>query len=152
MDEESSLPIFKYYPDPLSDGIVKADPDKPCLGCSRIRGWIYMGPVYVEKNFILEESLCPWCIADGTAAKKFSATFNDAGMMENVRAAIMEEIEQRTPGFHSWQGNQWLACCDDAAAFLGGAGSTELQRDFPKAIPAVKKYLRKEYEMSGNDL
>ena len=152
MDEKSSLPSFKYYPDPLADGTVKADPDKSCLGCSRIRGWIYTGPVYVEKNFILEESLCPWCIADGTAAKRFGASFNDAGMMDDASQAIMDEIEQRTPGFNSWQGNQWLTCCNDAAAFLGAAGSAELQRDFSKAIPAVKKYLREDYELSGDDL
>ncbi len=152
MDEKPSLPTFKYYPDPLADGIVKAEPDKPCLGCNRIRGWIYTGPFYTEKDFILDESLCPWCIADGTAARKFSATFNDAGMMEDVSQAIMEEIEQRTPGFHTWQDNGWLVCCHDVAAFLGVAGSAELQKNFPKAIPAVKKHLREDYDLSGDDL
>jgi uncharacterized protein CbrC (UPF0167 family) len=152
MDEIPSLPAFKYYPDPVADGTVKAEPDKPCLGCSRIRGWIYTGPFYTEKNLILEESLCPWCIANGTAAKKFSATFNYAGTMEDVTLAIREEIEQRTPGFYSWQDNGWLACCHDAAAFLGVAGSEELQKNFPKAIPAVKKHLREDYDLSGDDL
>ena len=152
MDAKPALPKFKYYPNPLADGIVKEAPDTPCLGCNQIRGWVYTGPFYTEKNFILDDSLCPWCIADGTAAKKFSATFNDAGTMDDITPAIMEEIEQHTPGFNSWQQNEWLTCCSDAGAFLGMAGSTELHRDFPKAIPVVKKHLREDYDLSGDEL
>jgi uncharacterized protein len=64
----------------------------------------------------------------------------------------MDEIEQRTPGFVAWQDGDWLVCCNDAAAFLGLAGADELRRNFPKAIPAVKDYIRDEYDVAGSEL
>jgi uncharacterized protein CbrC (UPF0167 family) len=145
------LPSFRYHPDPLGTGAIIAEPDQPCLGCNRIRGYVYMGPSYTERNFILDEHLCPWCVADGTAAKRFDATFNSTGTMDCSKDAVRIEIEQRTPGFTAWQDAQWLGCCDDGAAFLGLAGRKELERDFPDAIPAVKQHLRDEYELSKAD-
>lgn len=152
MDDPAALPVFRYHPDPLASGSVKPAPDTPCLGCNRMRGYVYSGPAYTEKNFILENSLCPWCIADGTAAKQFGATFNDAGTMEDVSPEVMKEIEERTPGFHGWQQESWLTCCDDAAAFLGVVGAKELKKDFPEAIAAVRKHIKEDYELSGADL
>jgi len=139
MQPSEPLPTFRYHPDPLATGSVRVEPDTPCLGCSRIRGYIYTGAVFTETNFILDEHLCPWCIADGTAAKRFGATFNDE---------VRREIETRTPGFSGWQQEEWLACCGDGAAFLGVAGAKELERDFPAAIPAVKRYLLRELDLS----
>jgi uncharacterized protein CbrC (UPF0167 family) len=147
-----TLPVFRYHPDPLATGAIKSEPDRPCLGCNRIRGYLYMGPVHVEKNFILEEHLCPWCIADGTAAKRFGARFNDTGSTDGITDQVREEVESRTPGYSAWQEEQWLACCGDAAAFLGLAGAVELKRDFPDAIPAVKTYLRDEYSLSKDEM
>src|SRR5690348_16843232 len=125
MQASEPLPLFRYHPDPLATGSVRADTDTPCLACSRIRGYIYTGPAYTEKNFILEEHLCPWCIADGSAAKRFSATFNDTGQTDGISDQVRNEIETRTPGFDAWQQEQWLSCCGDAAAFLGHADAKE---------------------------
>jgi uncharacterized protein CbrC (UPF0167 family) len=144
-----TLPQFRYYRDPFSDGTFRPDPDIPCLGCSRLRGYVYTGPVYTEKNFILEDHLCPWCIADGTAAKRFGAIFNDAGTMDDVSEEVRKEIEERTPGFHTWQDWGWLTCCEDATQYLGAAGAKELKRDFPDAIPAVMALLAEDYDLSG---
>ena len=152
MDTPEPLPQFRYHPDPLATGSIIQAPDRPCLGCSRVRGYLYIGPVYTEKPFILDEHLCPWCIADGTAAKRFGATFNYAGMMEDVSPEVRQEIEERTPGFNGWQQETWLACCKDAAAFLGVVGAKELKRDFAEAIPAVKKHIIDDYNLSGADL
>jgi uncharacterized protein CbrC (UPF0167 family) len=127
---DEPLPKFKYHPDPIATGSIKADADAPCLSCNRIRGYIYEGPAYSEKFHYLTHSLCPWCIADGSAAKQFGAEFADAEM---------EEIACRTPGFNAWQQEQWLTCCDDAAAFLGPAGAAELKGKFADAIPAVEQ-------------
>lgn len=149
--ENETLPIFRYHPDPIATGSIAAEPDMPCLGCNRIRGYIYKGPVYTEKNFILNDHLCPWCIADGTAAKLFGATFTDSNEVDGVSDDVRKELEQRTPGFDAWQQEEWLGCCDDAAAFLGVAGKGELERDFPEAVPVVKKYLRRELELSKED-
>jgi hypothetical protein len=147
-----ALPSFRYHPDPVVTGSVQADADTPCLSCNRIRKYIYAGPVFTEKNFILEHHLCPWCIADGSAARQFGARFNDAGMMDGVPDEVRVEIEQRTPGFHGWQQETWLGCCGDAAAFLGRAGVKELRQNFPDAIPAVHHHLEEDYGLSGSDL
>lgn len=116
------LPPFKYHPDPLATGSFRVDPDTPCLSCSRIRGYIYTGPVYTERNFILAYHLCPWCIADGSAARQFGAIFNDTGTIDDISDEARTEVETRTPGFDGWQQETWLACCGDAAAFLGASG------------------------------
>ena len=149
---EQALPSFRYYQDPFADGTFKVEPDIPCLQCSRLRGYVYTGPVHTEKNFILENHLCPWCIADGSAAKRFGAIFNDAGTMDDVTREVMKEIEERTPGFQTWQDWGWLTCCEDAAVFLGIAGTQELKRDFPDAIPAVMEHLSDDYGLSDKDL
>jgi uncharacterized protein CbrC (UPF0167 family) len=151
MQASESLPKFKYHPDPIATGSVKVDSDTPCLGCNRIRGYIYTGPVYTERNFILDDHLCPWCIADGSAALKFGATFNDTGTAEGISSEVRTEVETRTPGFEAWQQATWLACCSDAAAFLGVAGAAELERDFPKAVTAVKRYLRSELDLDKDE-
>jgi len=145
------LPFFKYHPDPAGTCSIVADNDTPCLRCSRIRGFIYVGPKYSEKFHYLSHSLCPWCIADGSA-RQFGAEFTDVGMMDGVPAAVIDEVGRRTPGFESWQQDHWLTCCGDAAAYLGAAGAAELKRNFPEAIPAVKDNLREDYELSGKEL
>ncbi len=145
------LPAFRYHPDPISTGVFRADSDTPCLGCNRIRGYIYTGPVFTEKSFILEHHLCPWCIADGTAARLFGASFNDTGQTEGLSEPVRNEIETRTPGFNGWQQENWLACCGDGAAFQASAGAVELERDFSAAVPVVKKYLRSEFDLSKDE-
>jgi uncharacterized protein CbrC (UPF0167 family) len=152
MSPSEPLPIFRYHPDPLATRSIREDADTPCLACNRIRGYIYTGPVYTEKNFLLEDHLCPWCIADGSAAKRFGATFTDTGQTEDIADAVRNELETRTPGFTAWQQEQWLSCCGDAAAFIGLAGALELQQDFPAAIPEVRRYLRSEYDLSKQEV
>ncbi|MGH9822042.1 MAG: CbrC family protein [Blastocatellia bacterium] len=108
--------------------------------------------MFTSQDIDLDEHLCPWCVADGAAAKKFDVCFNNTGTMDNVSEDVMDEIEQRTPGLVAWQEAQWLVCCNDAAAFLGLAGAEELRRSFPKAVPTVKDYLREQLNLSGSDL
>jgi uncharacterized protein len=151
MEKTDPLPVFRYHPDPLKTGSVVVAADAPCLGCSRIRGYIYTGPVFTSRNFPLEHHLCPWCIADGSAAREFAATFNDTGETDGIGDAARKEVETRTPGFTAWQQERWLSCCGDAAAFLGAAGAEELMRDHPAAVAEVKKHLREEYELSMAD-
>ena len=150
MDE--SLPDFRYFPDPVGAGSLRADADTPCLSCNRIRGYIYTGPVSTEKNFLLEDHICPWCIADGSAAKQFGATFNYTGTADGIPDSARVEIETRTPGFTAWQQEQWLSCCNDGAAFLGLAGAKELREKFADALPSVKQVIRDDYGLSGADL
>ncbi|HEY4245270.1 MAG TPA: CbrC family protein [Lacunisphaera sp.] len=135
-----SLPIFKYHPDPIATKSVVAS-DAECLCCGKRRGYIYTGPVFAEEE--LADSICPWCIADGTAHTRFNAEFTDAagvgsyGRTQPVSTAIIEEVSFRTPGFTGWQQERWITCCADASAFLGRAGKKELEAKWPDVVPAL---------------
>ena len=65
------------------------------------------------------------------AAAKFDAGFiQDADPLPPGAAdakSKTEELFKRTPGYFSWQGEHWLACCGDYCEFLGDVGTKELQ-------------------------
>src|SRR5262249_44294940 len=75
----------------------------------------------------VQSEICPWCIADGSAAERFDAQFTDeSGKPADVPMPVLEEIIRRTPGFGGWQQEHWLYHCADGGAFLGAVGRTEL--------------------------
>lgn len=39
----------------------------------------------------------------------------------------LHELFHRTPGYISWQGEYWLACCDDYCAYIETVGTKELE-------------------------
>ena len=119
------LPTFVYHPDPIATGAV-VQSQTECRTCRRSRGLIYTGPVFAVEELV--DELCPWCIADGSAAAAFDAQFTDVGVgvPEGVSDAVLEVIAQRTPGFSGWQQERWLYHCGDGASFLGRAGFAEL--------------------------
>lgn len=134
----SPLPAFSYHPDPIATGVVESLP-WPCACCGRERGYLYTGPLYGPPGTnALKDKLCPWCIADGSAAERFNATFVDVGwgVPDAVPNAVLEELSQRTPCFQGWQQEHWLYHCDDAAAYLGTADHERLRRH-PTALEAV---------------
>ncbi|MGH9721824.1 MAG: CbrC family protein [Bryobacteraceae bacterium] len=147
-----ALPTFRYHPDPVATGSVRPNESTPCLACNRIRDYIYVGPAYSEMFHYLSGCLCPWCIADGSAAKQFRATFADTGLMDGVSGQVRDTAGARTPGFEAWQQEEWLTCCGDCAAFLGAAGAPELKQSFPEAIPAVTAYVKENYGLEGEEL
>lgn len=69
---------------------------------------------------------CPWCIADGSEAERFVGGFTGSHGLDGVSEEILHEVTRRTPGFHAWQEPRWLVHCDDAAAFIGGVGYSQL--------------------------
>ena len=119
------LPLFTYHPDPVASGVI-AESEATCPCCHRARGYAYVLGPYGPGD---HENICPWCIADGSAATKLEATFVDASPLARagVPAEVVTEIEQRTPGFVSWQQEHWLSCCNDACEFHGDAPVAELR-------------------------
>jgi uncharacterized protein CbrC (UPF0167 family) len=114
------LPVFKYHPDPLNTGsVIKSD--KVCRCCGQNRGYIYISSVYSIE--VLHNEICPWCIADGSVAKQFDATFVDGHPLHEagIDEAIILEVTTKTPGYDTWQQGVWLSHCNDACAFLGDA-------------------------------
>lgn len=123
-DLSDLLPKFRYHPNPVATGSFRAS-DAICPCCERERGCEYVASVYCVDEV---EGLCPWCIADGSAARKFDATFSDDSPLldKGVPQQIVDVVTTRTPGYISWQQERWLACCDDACAFHGDISREEL--------------------------
>lgn len=120
-----NLPTFKYHPDPIASGSIRTG-SETCKCCKQARGFIYVGPVYTEKD--IEDALCPWCIEDGSANKKFEAEFFDANEIpDGAPPASAEIVITRTPGFAAWQGVDWPVCCNDLMAFLEPIGIDEIR-------------------------
>ena len=119
------LPTFRYHPDPIATGSAKVS-DAVCRCCGQTRGYIYAASVYARDS--RRDFICPWCIADGSAARKLEAMFSDADPLAQagVPDEVIEEVTKRTPGYNSWQQEVWLSCCNDACEFHGDAPRNEL--------------------------
>jgi len=142
-----TLPEFRYHPDPIMSGSI-AESDAKCRVCKKARGFIYTAPTYADED--LDEAICPWCIASGAASKKFDATFVDSeAFADGIPDSAMEEIMERTPGFATWQSEQWPACCNDATAFLTPAGIKEIQKDFGEYTFTLMNHIIHNMEISG---
>lgn len=62
-----------------------------------------------------------------SAARKFQGEFiEDADPVSD--SDKRDELFHRTPGYISWQGEHWLACCDDYCKYMGSVGIAELER------------------------
>lgn len=113
-----------------------------CAACGLVRGYIYTGAVYSTEE--LDDRICPWCIADGSAHLKFDAEFTDSEgvgdyvLPKTLDESIVGEVAFRTPGFAGWQQERWLSCCGDAAAFLGHVGHSEIMSKWIDAIPSLQ--------------
>jgi len=129
------LPAFVYHPDPVATGSVVAS-DEACERCGEVRGLVYAGPTYAVEEI---EFLCPWCIADGTAAQEFDAEFTTVdGVSGDVPATVIDEVVHRTPGFAGWQQERWMFHCADAAEYLGRVGWDEVA-NLPNGVEALLK-------------
>ena len=120
-----NLPQFRYYPDPVGTGAFEEGEEKTCPCCGKKSTVYYSILPYCIENV---ENLCPLCISNGEAARKYDATFiQDAEWNGEPDKEKDEELFRRTPGYISWQGEYWLSCCDDYCAYLGTVGTRELK-------------------------
>ena len=138
-----ALPHFRFHPDPLLSGAVEPSTE-PCGVCGQARGFVYTGNCYVEDEF--EAQLCPWCIADGSAHRKFGVTFNEVALAPGIDEAAADEIEERTPGLTCFNPIDWPTCCGAPMAYLEPAGHTEIVARHPKLpttlVPQMAAELR----------
>ncbi|MBC8086708.1 MAG: CbrC family protein [Phycisphaerae bacterium] len=141
------LPVFRHHPDPRASGSVVTSEMK-CACCKVARGFVYTGPAYCEDD--LDDAICPWCIADGSAHKKFDVAFVDSEAFDDDAAEeIMQTICERTPGFNTWQGEQWPSCCGEPAAFLTPAGAEEIRTTYPRLEGTLMMYVVHQMGISG---
>ena len=149
---------FKYHPNLYFDEILVHN-DGVCQCCGRKVSEYIENDIYAAEDL---DCICLSCINDGSAAKKFDATFVQAA--EPVSDPIKsDELFHRTPGYLAWQGEYWLTCCDDYCQYLGMVGIAELASlgikeevlqeyasmgdGYP--IEDVKKYIRKDGDLTG---
>lgn len=145
------LPRFKYHPDPVQSGVVKKS-GAVCVSCSRARGWIYTGPVYAKDE--LDRRLCPWCIADGSAAQRFDASFGDVeGLAGQVAADVLDEVLHRTPGYVTWQGNGGNRTAGTLASVMaispGAISNSSTKRRRPICEPSFNSKPRVGHDSSS---
>ena len=149
--------IFKYHPNIYTDEIL-VHGEGVCQCCGRTVSE-YVESVYTSADV---DCICLSCIHDGSAAAKFNAEF--VQYAEPVSdPQKRDELFKRTPGYMSWQGENWLACCDDYCAYLGPVGIEELEKlgikdevlkDYAEQVPSypldvVNEYLRRDGDLTG---
>jgi uncharacterized protein len=143
----TNLPLFKYHLDPVKSEVVVAS-DANCICCGQARGCMYVGPAFTT-NRDVRDNICPWCLADGSAATKYSAYF--AGPQTLLKAGvarhIVDEVTKRTPGYFCWQSDHWQSHCNDACVFHGDATVDDIATAAPSTIEAWKA----EYTMTNED-
>lgn len=118
------LPGFRYSPniydsDRVLDGVVYSEGVCECCGRTV--------EVYIDSIYGADDPgcICMNCVADGSAAEKFQGEF--ISFAEEVSdPEKRRELFCRTPGYCCWQGEYWLACCDDYCEYLGDVGYKEL--------------------------
>ena len=148
---------FRYHPNLYSDEIL-VHGEGVCNCCGKPVSE-YIDQVYSSEDV---DCICLSCIHDGTAAEKFDAEF--VQYAEKISdPEKRDELFKRTPGYMAWQGEYWLACCDDYCAYLGPVGISELDelgireevlRDYAEQVPSypldvVNEYLSKDGDMTG---
>lgn len=112
-----------------------------CQCCGQARGYVCTGLVVARED--LESAICPWCIADGSAAERFGAEFTEpggvaSGLWVPVPDEVVDEVCHRTPGFTSWQNSRWWTHCRDAGEFLGRAGHDDLVGRWAGALDEIR--------------
>jgi hypothetical protein len=104
------LPVFRYHADPVETGSIEHKETK-CPVCKQKREYVDVGPFFAIEDV---EGICPWCIANGSAAKKYDGEFQDSASIESpVEDKFMDELVHRTPGYMAWQQEQWLIHCEE---------------------------------------
>ncbi|PVY36128.1 CbrC family protein [Pontibacter virosus] len=146
--EMNNFPLFRYNPHAEKLGIIKKENTK-CPVCEQEREYVYQGPFYSEDQV---EGICPWCIKDGSAAKKYDGEFQDAASCEDVeKEEYLVELTTRTPGYSGWQQERWLSHCGDFCALKGYVGWQEikpLKEELAKDLDVIKS----DYDLTQEQL
>jgi uncharacterized protein len=150
---------FRYHPDPIATHSIQPREGLTCGVCGEAGSHAYIGPYFAD-NFGFEngDEICPWCIADGRAARDWNATFvPPANLTDAAPRAMPQEVlaglELRTPSFLCVEQEQWLDHHGEAAAYIGPVGSTNISgcrhRPRPPCANAATSVERLRYDGDG---
>lgn len=127
-----SLPQFRFHPNAYQLGAFEAVTGT-CNACGKDRALRYARGFYAIDRV---DYICPWCVADGTAARVFDGAFSDYFGIEGVprdpaAQATVDideaiEVSERTPSYPSWQQEEWKSHCGRPCAFIGDIGAASL--------------------------
>ena len=142
------LPKFKYNPNALKLGIIKKEKTN-CPVCEKERDYVYEGPFYSVDEV---ERICPWCIKDGSASKKYDGEFHDSASCEPVdKDEYLQELTTRTPGYSGWQQEQWLSHCGDFCALEAYVGWKEIAH-LKNELESDLNQIKSDYGLSQEEL
>jgi len=148
-----TFPEFRLFADPIGEGSF-VQSDVACDLCGQMRGWKYAIEVDYDNPSL---TVCPWCIKDGTAGAR-GYLFNDSEIYPAFQGVSQltpdeaEEVERRTPGFVTWQGNRWQMCCGRACRYLGEADAEDLQGRWADAVGSLFEHDADWSEIAKSDL
>ena len=123
-----ALPRFPYLRDPIASGAVIIS-EAVCDCCGKARGAICSHSGYAIK---IPDSLCPWCVADGSAEQKYDLEFFDGyfcdAQMNSVSmpAETHRKVFARTPGFATLNPIGWWVHCGEPAEYITRLGLHDL--------------------------
>lgn len=159
------LPEFKYHPNCYELGIFtkvqEGEEPVECMCCNK-KVDLYCDIMMYSVEDI--DCLCPQCIADGSAAKKFDGSFIQDSENEIDDPQKTEALFNRTPAYANWQGEFWLTHCNDYCKFIGYVGIKELTEmgiaeevikdyeenaDFPYSSDLIRASLHKQGNLAG---
>lgn len=135
---------FKYHPNVWELGIFKHARSKKnpphCQCCGRPTEY-FLNHMYAKEEV---SCICPECVASGKAAEKFDGCFvaeSEYSLIDSEEKA--HELIYCTPGYDSYLGEHWLACCGDYCAFLSYLDSKALE------ATGIAEELIADYEERG---
>lgn len=144
----TDLPTFKYNPNAVKLGIINKE-RTTCPVCGQHRDYVYQGPFYCIEDV---EGICPWCIKDGSAAKKYNGEFQDAASCDTVdNHEYLIELTTRTPGYSGWQQERWLSHCGDFCALKDYVGWKEI-KDLKEELTDDLNQIKADYSLTQEEL
>jgi uncharacterized protein len=122
----SDKPVFRFFPDAYERGVF-VESKATCGACGRACVWQYKGPVYTAEP---EAMVCARCVASGEMRKVAGDDYSlhDFEFDDDPPEALREEIEQRTPGFATFNPFIWPVRDGVPLAFLGVAEDGDLAK------------------------
>ena len=115
----SDKPFFRFHPDAYEHGVFE-EFDQPCAACGKPCVWTYTQHIYTLPPE--PAPVCARCIADGnlrTAVVDGDYGLHDCDFDEEPEEALRVEVEQRTPGFATYNPFVWPVRNGAPLAFLG---------------------------------
>jgi uncharacterized protein CbrC (UPF0167 family) len=126
-------PHFRFHPDAYEHGALEAS-DETCSACGKACVWKFAGVIYcLEPD---PAAICARCIADGAVSKAVPGdeyALHDCSFDEEPAPALAIEVEQRTPGFATFNPFVWPVRNGVPLAFLGFGEDDNLE-----GMPEVK--------------